>query len=160
MRSRPSTSTSFGFTGSAATARASAHSEARRILSRSMRQGGAKATATSAVAQILMCSFSRVCGIELLEIVEAARNASGVENDRRSNHRAGERPPARFVASGDRPHAALERGALAAKGRTDVIFCQRQSRRGTRTTDRYFAIGCFATHDAMVPATPAKSIES
>ena len=53
MRSRPSTKTSCGFTGSAATARASAHSDARRMLSRSMRAGGAMATATSALAQIL-----------------------------------------------------------------------------------------------------------
>ena len=52
MRSRPSTKTNRGRTGSAATARASAHSEARRMLSRSMRAGGAKATATSALAQI------------------------------------------------------------------------------------------------------------
>ena len=42
-----------GFTGSASTARASAHSEARRILSRSIRAVGAKATATCALAQIL-----------------------------------------------------------------------------------------------------------
>src|SRR6516162_9301961 len=46
MRSRPSTKTSAGLTGSATTARANAHSEARRILSRSMRAGGASATAT------------------------------------------------------------------------------------------------------------------
>ena len=53
MRSRPSTNTSFGRTGSALTARASAHSEARRMLSRSIRSVEPKATATSAVAQIL-----------------------------------------------------------------------------------------------------------
>ena len=52
MRSRPSTKTSRGLTGSALTAHASAHSEARRMLSRSMRDGGANATATSALAQI------------------------------------------------------------------------------------------------------------
>ena len=52
MRSRPSTKTRRGLTGSAATARASAHSEARRILSRSMRDGGAIATATCARAQM------------------------------------------------------------------------------------------------------------
>jgi hypothetical protein len=52
MRSRPSTNTSFGRTGSALTAQASAHNDARRMLSRSMRDGGAKATATSALAQI------------------------------------------------------------------------------------------------------------
>ncbi len=53
IRSRPSTKTSRGLTGNAITARASAHSEARRMLSRSMREGGAEATATSALAQIL-----------------------------------------------------------------------------------------------------------
>ena len=67
MRSRPSTKTSIGLTGSAATARAKAHSDARRILSRSMRQGGAHATETWALAQILACSFSRVCGSSFLE---------------------------------------------------------------------------------------------
>ena len=39
-------------TGSAATARASAHNDARKILSRSMRDGGANATATCARAQM------------------------------------------------------------------------------------------------------------
>ncbi len=67
MRSRPSTNTSWGLTGRPATARASAHSDARRMLSRSMRHGGAKATATWALAQILACSFSRVCGSSFLE---------------------------------------------------------------------------------------------
>ncbi len=67
MRSRPSTNTSCGLTGRHATARASAHSDARRMLSRSMRHGGAKATATCALAQIFACSFSRVCGSSFLE---------------------------------------------------------------------------------------------
>src|SRR6516164_6452069 len=67
MRSRPSTNTSWGLTGSPATARASAQSDARRMLSRSMRHGGANATATWALAQILACSFSRVCGSSFLE---------------------------------------------------------------------------------------------
>ena len=48
----PSTNTSCGRTGSALTARASAHSEARRILSRSMRAVEPKATATCALAMI------------------------------------------------------------------------------------------------------------
>ena len=60
MRYGPSTNTSRGRVGSAATARASAHSDARRMLSRSMREGGANATATSALPQILAYSFSRV----------------------------------------------------------------------------------------------------
>ena len=49
-RSRPSTSTWAGRRGSALTAAASAHSEALRMSSRSMRSGGASATPTSAVA--------------------------------------------------------------------------------------------------------------
>ena len=67
MRSRPSTNTSWGLIGRPATARASAHKDARRMLSRSMRHGGANATATCALAQILACSFSRVCGSSFLE---------------------------------------------------------------------------------------------
>jgi hypothetical protein len=53
MRSQPSTKTRPGLRGSAATARASAHSEAWRMLSRSMRAVDPNAMATSAVAQIL-----------------------------------------------------------------------------------------------------------
>ena len=49
----PSTNTSLGATGSALTARASAHSDARKMLSRSMRSTVPKATATCAEAQIL-----------------------------------------------------------------------------------------------------------
>jgi hypothetical protein len=52
MRSMPSTKTSCGITGSAFTARARAHSEAPRMLSISMRDGGAIAIATCALAQI------------------------------------------------------------------------------------------------------------
>ena len=48
----PSTKTIRGLTGSAFTARASAHSEARKILSRSTRATEPKATATCALAQI------------------------------------------------------------------------------------------------------------
>ena len=48
----PSTKPAAARTGSALTARASAQSEARRILSRSMRSIEPKATATCALAQI------------------------------------------------------------------------------------------------------------
>src|ERR1700737_1434429 len=61
-RARPSTNTCFGISGSAWTARASAHSDARRILSRSIRAGEAKATANDAVLQVFSNSPSRRSG--------------------------------------------------------------------------------------------------
>src|SRR5437879_13722926 len=67
MRSTPSTNTSCGATGSALTARASAHSDAPRILSVSMREGGAMATATSAVRQIFSYSSLRRSAVSFLE---------------------------------------------------------------------------------------------
>jgi len=50
---KTSTGISFGLTGSATTARASAHTDARRMLSRSMRSVEPNAIATCALAQIL-----------------------------------------------------------------------------------------------------------
>jgi len=66
-------------------------------------------------------------GIELFGIIEAARHALGIENDRGRDDRPGERPPAGLVAARDRPDAALERGALAAEGRTDVLLAERKT---------------------------------
>ncbi len=54
-------------------------------------------------------------------IVEAARNIVGIENDGRRDDRTGKRPAPRFVASGDRPHPALERHALAPERRPQTI---------------------------------------
>ena len=71
--------------------------------------------------------FARL-GIELLGIVEPARHALGIENDRRGDDRTGKRSPARLVAARDRPDAALDRRALAAEGRTDVLLAERQAR--------------------------------
>ena len=65
-------------------------------------------------------------GIKLLGIINAARNARGIENDGRCNDRAGERSPARLVASGDRPDAALERRPLAPEGRAQHLLRKRQ----------------------------------
>src|SRR5262252_1806685 len=90
MRSRPSTNTSWGLTGRPATARASAHKDARRMLSRSMRHGGANATATCALAQIFPCSFSRVCGSSFLES-SSPRGALAAEG--RTDVRLAERQP-------------------------------------------------------------------
>ena len=93
-----------------------------------------KATATCAVAQIFSYSFSRAAGIELLGIVEAARDALGVENDRGRRHRAGERSPARLVAAGDREDALVERAALAPEARAQLRLVERQALRA-RTLD-------------------------
>ena len=128
----PSTNTILGRTGSALTARASAHSEARRMLSRSMRSTVPKATATSAVAQIFAHSFSRSSRVELFEVVEPARDARGIEHHRRRHHRAGERSPARLVAAGHRPDAAHKPAPLAPKGRTQHRLFQRQAGGGFR----------------------------
>src|SRR6185295_5877851 len=111
MRSRPSTKTSRGLTGNEATARASAQSEARKILSRSMRHGGANATATCARAQMRSYRTSPLRR-EPLRIVEPARHIVRIENDRGGHDRPSERTTAGFVATGDRPDAALERCAL------------------------------------------------
>src|SRR5262249_40523375 len=95
--------------------------------------------------------------IELLGVIEPARNALGIENHGRSNYRPGERPAPCFIAPGDRPHATFERGALAPERRPNLLLCERQARRGA--TRGCFASGCCATHAAMVPATSAKSMD-
>jgi hypothetical protein len=64
-----------------------------------------------------------------LRIVKAAGNIVGIENDGRGDDRSGERTAPGFVASGDRPHTALERRALAAEGRADDLLFERQARR-------------------------------
>ncbi len=87
------------------------------MLSRSMRSTEPKATATCAVAQIFSYSFSRVAASSFLESFEPARDALGIENDRRGDHRAGERSPARLVAAGDREDAFVERAPLAPEAR-------------------------------------------
>ena len=115
--SRPSTNTCFGVSGSACTARASAHSEARRMLSRSIRAGEAKATANDAVAQISSNSSSRRSARQPLGIVDAFRDPLRVEHDGRGHHRAGQRPAPGLVAARHRPDAALDQRALAPKAR-------------------------------------------
>ena len=116
-RSRPSTNTCLGISGSACTARASAHSDARRILSRSILDGEAKATANDAVAQISSNSCSRRSGAQPLGIVDPLRNALRVEHHRGGHHRAGQRTAPGLVAAGHRPDAALDQRALASKAR-------------------------------------------
>ncbi len=97
------------------TARFSAQSEARRILSRSIARGRRRRPRPGAVAQILSNSLFALLRRRALGIVDAARDAVGVEDHGRSHHRAGEWPAAGFVAAGDRPDAALDQRALAAE---------------------------------------------
>src|SRR5436189_3149828 len=87
--------------------------------------------------------------IELLRIVEPTRHALGVEDHRGGHHRTGKRSPPRLVATRHRPDAALERRALAAEGRTDVLLAERQANGADG--------GCGATHGAMVRAGGRKS---
>ena len=129
IRLLPSTKTSFGRTGSALTARVSAHSEARRMLSRSMRCDRAEGHRHLRRGADFLVQLLARFRIELLGIVEAARDALGVENDRRRRHRAGERSPARLVAAGDREDALVERAALAPEARAQLRLVERQALR-------------------------------
>jgi hypothetical protein len=65
---------------------------------------------------------------QLFRVGEAARHVIGIEDDGGGNDRAGKRPPARFVAAGNRPHPALERGALAAERRPRLFLAKWQAR--------------------------------
>src|SRR6478735_8781282 len=150
IRSRPSTNTSLGLTGRAATARASAHSDARRMLSRSMREGGAGAN-----PGIELLSRLR---IQLFRVIEAARHALGIENDRRRDNRTGKRPPACLVATRNRPDAAFECRPLATKGRAHVLLAERQAHDADGLcATRCCATVCDPTHGAMVRAAGDKS---
>src|SRR5262249_20735613 len=101
--------------------------------------------------------FARL-GIELFGIIESARHALGVEHDRGSHDWAGERAPPRFVATGHRPDAALDRGALAAEGRTDVLLTERQAHDADGCGAAGDGAGGYrATHGAMVRAAASKS---
>src|SRR5262245_11776122 len=101
--------------------------------------------------------FARL-GIELLGIIQAAWHAIGVELDRGSDDRTGERAPARLVAAGDRPDAAFDRGALAAKGRADVLLAERQAHDADACgAGGDGAGGWRATHGEMVRAAAPKS---
>ncbi len=116
-RSRPSTKTCFGVSGSACTARASAHSEARKILSRSIRAGDANATAKDEVAQIFSNSSSRSSAVSRLESSMPFGMRSGSRIDGRGHHRSRERTAAGLVAARHRPDAALDQRALAPEAR-------------------------------------------
>ena len=105
------------FPAAHATARASAHSEARRILSRSIRAGEAKATANDAVAQISSNSSSRRSAVSRLESSMPFGIRFGIEHDGGRHHRTCQRSASGFVAAGHRPDAALDQRALAAKAR-------------------------------------------
>ena len=114
-----------------------------------MRSTAPNATATCAVAQIFSYSFSRSAAPSFLESFEPARDAAGIEDHRRRHHRAGERSPARLVASGDREDAFVERAPLAPESRAQDRLGERQ------------ALGeGFAGHDARtMRGIKPKSIE-
>ena len=70
----------------------------------------------------LLVELLALLGVELLGIVEPARDALGIENDGGGDHRAGERSPARLVAAGDRPDplALSARRSRRKVGRSDL----------------------------------------
>src|SRR5258705_2530186 len=114
--SRPSTNTCFGISGSARTARASAQSEARRMLSRSIRAGEAKATAKDDVAQISSNSSSRRSAVSRLEssIPLGIRLGSSTTAAATTGPASGPRPASSQPATGQTPRliSALSRRKL------------------------------------------------
>ena len=103
--SRPSTKTCFGISGNACTARASAHSEARRILSRSIRAGEATATENAAVAQISSNSSSRRSAVSRLESSRplGTRLGSSTTAAATTGPASGPRPASSQPATGQMP---------------------------------------------------------
>ena len=103
--SRPSTNTCFGISGSARTARASAQSEARKMLSRSIRAGEAKATAKDDVAQISSNSSSRRSAVSRLEssIPLGIRLGSSTTAAATTGPASGPRPASSQPATGQTP---------------------------------------------------------
>src|SRR5205085_11233139 len=89
--------------------------------------------------------------IELFGVIKSARHALGIEHARGGNDRTGERPPARFVATRDRPPTAFERRALAAEGGADVVISQRPPHHANGTPSVWAGRGP-ARHGAMLPA--------
>jgi hypothetical protein len=83
---------------------------------------------------------------QLFGIVEPTRHVVRIEDDGGGNDRAGERPPARFVTAGNRPHAALERRALAAERRARLFLAKRQARRFLFLARDSVAADLIATH--------------
>src|SRR5215470_9147275 len=126
MRSRPSTNTSWGLIGRPATARERPQRRPQDVVAVDAPRRRERNRDLRARTNLGVQLLARL-RIELLGIVESARHALGVEHDRGSHDRAGDRAPARFVAASDRPDAAFDRGALAAKGRADVLLAERQA---------------------------------
>ncbi len=122
IRSRPSTNTCFGVSGSACTARVSAHSEARRILSRSIRAGEAKATANDAVAQISSNSSSRRSALSRLEssMPLGMRFGSSTTAAATTGPASGPRPASSQPATGQTPRLISARSRRKLGGVTAI----------------------------------------
>src|ERR1700736_5727070 len=121
-RSRPSTNTCFGISGSAWTAHASAHSDARRILSRSIRAGEAKATANDAVEQISSNSSSRRSGVSRLEssMPLGIRLGSSTTAAATTGPASGPRPASSQPATGQTPRLISARSRRKLGGATAI----------------------------------------
>src|SRR6202048_4547212 len=121
-RWRPSTSTCFGISGRACTARASAHSDARRILSRSIRAGDAKATANEAVAQISSNNSSRRSAVSRLEssMPLGIRLGSSTTAAATTGPASGPRPASSQPATGQMPRLISARSRRKLGGATAI----------------------------------------
>ena len=120
--SRPSTNTCFGISGSARTARASAQSEARRILSRSIRAGEAKATAKDDVAQISSNNSSRRSAVSRLEssMPLGIRFGSSTTAAATTGPASGPRPASSQPATGQTPRLISARSRRKLGGATAI----------------------------------------
>ncbi len=100
-------------------------------------------------ADLCVQRLARLLG-QLLGIIESARDAFGIEDHRRRDHRARERAAPRLVAARDRHEAALERAPLARKGRAELGLGKRQTlrRRGTTHGRRSCALGAASQPQA------------
>ena len=118
--SRPSTNTCFGISGSARTARASAQSEARKILSRSIRAGEAKATAKDEVAQISSNNSSRRSAVSRLEssMPLGIRFGSSTTAAATTGPASGPRPASSQPATGQTPRLISARSRRKLGGAT------------------------------------------
>src|SRR5829696_419099 len=118
--SRPSTNTCFGISGNARTARASAQSEARKILSRSIRAGEPKATAKDAVAQISSNNSSRRSAVSRLEssMPLGIRFGSSTTAAATTGPASGPRPASSQPATGQTPRLISARSRRKLGGAT------------------------------------------
>ena len=106
----------------------------------------------------LLEQFLAALGGQPLGIVEALRNALGIEHHGGGHHRPGQRPAPGLVAAGDRPDAALHQRALAAKARRrDRDHALRQLGRCLAGLSCRFLGGLVPNHAGIVRKRAARA---